>query len=753
MRHTLRLLILLGSLWLAPVWAAEPETAGPPAVSADTGGALVANGLLAQTMAAFRSWADGLSEQIQAVAGGVGDLRSIGYWWQTTLDTPEARGRAWRTSLVLGSMLAVALLVELLLHWLLLTPRRLVQQRAAASHARTSAREAQQEAELAAVTAPATLRTGDAAALRDATKEHLAVAAGMVSADPDEPAADAPPGHGAEQALHQRRRAVRHWSLLDRLPYALVHALLLLLPLPGFLGAMAVLTSWQENAARLHHLALPIITAYASVRIIMALAALLATPRGAGLRLLRLDQASARQVYRYALTLGALAAVGLALAELAFELGLGYNTRTLLAKLTSLVTHLALIVVVWRTRRAVVAAIRGDSGDPGLRSLLADIWPFAATAAIAAFWVVWTLSVANGFQRALQFLGVTAAVLTAGYLIWALAVGLLDRSFERAQPRVATLLNETDRYHNLSRHVLDWLVGIATVIVLLQAWGLQAFSWFATGTVGQRLASAALTIGIAVVLGLLAWEGLSWSLRRRIERWTSEGDLLRAARLRTLVPIIRTCVLVAIVLVVLMTALSELGVNVAPMLAGASILGVALGFGSQKLVQDFITGVFLLMENTMQVGDSVTAAGVSGVVEHLSIRTVRLRAGDGSVHVVPFSAVTTVTNANRGFGNAVIRVNVTADSDIATVASIMRGIGAEMRQDPVFSTQILGDIDIWGVDQVDGAMVTIAGQIRTTDKHKASVQREYNRRLLEAFRTRGINLANPRETILTNPTS
>lgn len=752
MRHALRLLTLILSLWLAPAWAAEPEPAAPAAApAAEPAGALVANGLLAQTMAGLRTWADGLTEQIHAVAGGVGDLRDIGYWWQTTFNTPEARSRAWRTGTLLAAMLAAALAIELLLYWLLRAPRRRVEQRAASSYARTSAREAQHEAQLAAAAAhpPA-----DEAARRDAAKEQIAVEAGMASPDAEAPTQSAAAAHGARQILQQRRRAVRHWGLLDRLPYALVHTLLILLPLPGFLGAMAVFTSWHDDSVRLHHLALPIITAYASVRIIMALAWLLATPRGAGLRLLRLDDAGARRLCRYAFVVGTLAAAGLALAELAFEVGLGYNTRTLIAKLTSLLTHLALILLVWRTRRGVAAAIRGESGDSGLRSLLAEIWPFAATVTIAAFWVTWALSVANGFQRALQFLGVTAAVLTAGYLIWALAVGLLDRSFERAESRTGPLLNSgADRYHALSRQVLNALTCVLTFIVLLQAWGLNAFSWFAAGTVGQRLASAALTIGIAVALALLAWELLSWSLRRRIERWTSEGDLLRAARLRTLVPIIRTCVLVAIVMVVLMTALSELGVNVAPMLAGASILGVALGFGSQKLVQDFITGVFLLMENTMQVGDAVTAAGVSGVVEHLSIRTVRLRAGDGSVHVVPFSAVTTVTNANRGFGNAAIRVSVTANSDIATVTGIMRGIGAEMRRDPAFSAQILGDIDIWGVDQVDGAMVTIAGQIRTTDKGKAGVQREYNRRLLEAFRTHGIALANPRETLLATPAS
>src|SRR5690606_37908051 len=101
----------------------------------------------------------------------------------------------------------------------------------------------------------------------------------------------------------------------------------------------------------------------------------------------------------------------------------------------------------------------------------------------------------------------------------------------------------------------------------------------------------------------------------------------------------------------------------------------ALGFGSQKLVQDFITGVFLLMEDAMQVGDSVTLAGVTGTVENLSIRTVRLRSGDGALHVVPFSSVSTVTNTNKGIGNVNFTLRVRADSDVGQVSRVIAEVG------------------------------------------------------------------------------
>ena len=125
------------------------------------------------------------------------------------------------------------------------------------------------------------------------------------------------------------------------------------------------------------------------------------------------------------------------------------------------------------------------------------------------------------------------------------------------------------------------------------------------------------------------------------------------ARVRTLLPMMRTA-LWSILMVVVLNGFPDRGEH-GPLLAGAGIVGVAIGFGSQTLVQDLITGIFLLLENAMEVGDVVTVGGLTGMVENLSIRSIRLRAADGTVHIVPFSAVTTVTNQNRGLGNAAVR--------------------------------------------------------------------------------------------------
>ena len=248
---------------------------------------------------------------------------------------------------------------------------------------------------------------------------------------------------------------------------------------------------------------------------------------------------------------------------------------------------------------------------------------------------------------------------------------------------------------------------------------------------------------MTLLLALTVWEALNAAIERHLARLTREAQVARSARLRTLLPLLRSALLITILIVVGMMVLSEIGVNIGPLLAGAGIVGVAIGFGSQKLVQDLINGIFLLLENAMQVGDTVTVSGLSGTVENLSVRTIRLRASDGGVHVIPFSAVTTVTNVNRGLGNASVNVSVAYHEDTDQVCSVLQEIAAGMRQEEDFAAKMLSDLQLWGVDKVDGASVTIAGQVVCTDSGRWSVQREFNRRMKRRLQELRIEIYNP----------
>ena len=242
------------------------------------------------------------------------------------------------------------------------------------------------------------------------------------------------------------------------------------------------------------------------------------------------------------------------------------------------------------------------------------------------------------------------------------------------------------------------------------------------------------------------------SIELHLVRLSKSAQLARAGRLRTLLPMLRTVLLVTIVLVVALMTLDELGVNIAPLLAGAGVVGIAVGFGSQKLVQDLITGLFLLLENTMQVGDVVTLGGLSGTVEALSIRTIRLRAIDGAVHIIPFSAVTTVTNQTRDYGYAVLDVSIGLNEEPDHIVTVLKEVAETMRQEADWQNIVLEPLDVMGVDKfVDMAWI-MRIRLKTQPSSRWAVGRELNRRIKVAFDDQAIESPFTSHRVLsTNP--
>jgi small-conductance mechanosensitive channel len=402
-----------------------------------------------------------------------------------------------------------------------------------------------------------------------------------------------------------------------------------------------------------------------------------------------------------------------------------------------------LVVVVIRSRGGVGAYIRG-AGISRWRGWLAEAWPYLAVITIVSSWIGLATGTRGGLSG-LYFPGVTLAAIIGARLLTIVVLGTLERAL-RLDPETHDKLPGLNQRIALYRRPLEivanTVIALLCVVVVLQLWGAPAFAWFMVGGIGSRFLSALVTIAVAVIAAIAIWEVSHALLERQLTR-TSDTGQVRSVRLLTLLPMLRTALLATILTVVGLTALSEIGVNIAPLLAGAGIAGIAIGFGAQHLVQDVITGIFVLFENAIQIGDGVTAAGLSGSVEQLSVRTLRLRAGDGAVHIIPFSSVTTITNSNRGLGNAAISVTVAYDEDTDRVAEALAAIAAGMRDEDEFKTKMLGDLQIFGVDQVRPWGVTITGQIVCTDGGRWPVQREFNRRMKKRFEEEKIALGAP----------
>ncbi len=555
------------------------------------------------------------------------------------------------------------------------------------------------------------------------------------------------------------RRIAAH-MLLRRLPLVLLRFVLDLVPLLGFaIAGHIVAATMVGGSEQTRLIVVAMIDAYLFCAAIMCLARLMLSPYRPRLRLVPISDATARWAKDWILRIAAVGVFGYAIAQVGELLGMSAPAYDGLLKLVSLINHLFLAIMVLQKRRAVKRWIRAPAGVGGtaarLRNAVAPVWHWIALFFLGASWIVWAVEIRNGMAEVIQYFFALVLVTIVARLVLIVLLGSLDRLLRLAPERAERYPGLDERlhaYHPLLATIARVLVYALGTLAVLELWGVPTFEWFSGSFLGQRLVAALSTTALTLVLALLVWEAANAAVQAHIARLARNQHTARSARVLTLLPLLRTTLLVCIVVIAGLTVLSEIGINIAPLLAGAGIIGVAIGFGSQKLVQDLITGIFLLLENAVQVGDWVTVSGLSGKVEHLSVRTIRLRAGDGSVHIIPFSAVTSVTNTNRGLGNAAVSVTVSYAEDTDRVGQVLKEIAAEMRKDPDFAPGMLSELQLWGVDKLDGASATLAGQIVCTDVGRWAVQREFNRRVKMRFQQMGITIFNPQQTFMIAPT-
>jgi small conductance mechanosensitive channel len=199
----------------------------------------------------------------------------------------------------------------------------------------------------------------------------------------------------------------------------------------------------------------------------------------------------------------------------------------------------------------------------------------------------------------------------------------------------------------------------------------------------------------------------------------------------------------AIIVIGAMMLLSQGGVKIGPLLAGAGVVGVAVGFGAQTLVKDFLTGVFLIVEDIVAVGDVVRIREHGGLVEQMTVRTIRLRDFDGTLHVFPYGEAQVIHNLTKTFSFYVFDLQISYESDIDAALDIMRRTGAELMADPAFASMIMEPIEVVGVDALGDSGITLKARIKTLPREQWTVGREYNRRIKMAFDAAGVSIPYP----------
>ena len=231
----------------------------------------------------------------------------------------------------------------------------------------------------------------------------------------------------------------------------------------------------------------------------------------------------------------------------------------------------------------------------------------------------------------------------------------------------------------------------------------------------------------------------------------SDKDELAATeqqkRVETLFRLVRQAIIIVVCVVVGLVILRELGVDIAPILASAGIVGLAVGFGAQNLVRDVISGFFMILEDQIRVGDVAVVNGTGGLVEKVNFRTIVLRDLSGTVHVFPNGTVNTLANLTNEWSAYVFDIGVAYKEDVDQVMELMRQVGKEMQQDSTFGPLMVNDVEIFGVDNFADSAVTIKGRLKTKPIKQWDVGREYRRRLKYRFDAEGIEIPFPHRSI------
>lgn len=458
-------------------------------------------------------------------------------------------------------------------------------------------------------------------------------------------------------------------------------------------------------------------------------------------------------------------AYGYAVSTSAWWLGTPGPIVGLLERITVFVIAVLAIIFILQNRSAVAEWLRGRSPAEGgdsrgslgwrvLRNRLADTWHVLAIVYVGGTFAVYVLHVEGGFAFLLRATALSFVVLLAA----ALLVRLVKRGCAHAftvsaelKTRFPAIEGRANRYMLLLTILGSTLVYLFAGLVLLQVWGIDSFGWIVL--LAQRRATGSfITIAILTITALFLWELFNTTVERSLS--TLDSGSRRSARARTLLPLLRSTVLIVIVTMVALIVLSELGLNIAPLLAGAGVAGIAIGFGAQALVKDVITGFFILLEDTFVVGDYVDVGkGHAGTIEAISIRNFRLRDVAGAVHTVPFGEVSTVINMTRDFAYVVCDAGVAYREDPDRVIAVLREVGTALAADHTWAPSLLAPLEILGVDKFTDSAMVIRARIRAVPLQQWAVGREFNRRMKKAFDANEIEMPAANQTDYLAPKS
>jgi small-conductance mechanosensitive channel len=289
---------------------------------------------------------------------------------------------------------------------------------------------------------------------------------------------------------------------------------------------------------------------------------------------------------------------------------------------------------------------------------------------------------------------------------------------------------------------------IGAALLLAWAWQIDLGALTARDTMATHLLRGLLNAVVILLVADFAWHVLKALIDHKIAEAQNPGEpdsdeARRRARLRTLLPILRNVLFIILLVMALLMALSALGVEIGPLIAGAGVVGVAIGFGAQTIVKDIISGMFFLLDDAFRVGEYIQSGSNKGTVESFSLRSVKLRHHRGPLYTVPFSELGAIQNMSRDWVIDKLTINLTYVTDLDKVKKLIKQIGKELQQDPELAPHIIDTLKMQGVEQFGDFAIQVRMKMMTKPGEQFVIRRRAYAMIKKAFDANGINFAYP----------
>ncbi|MBN1103396.1 MAG: mechanosensitive ion channel [Deltaproteobacteria bacterium] len=558
----------------------------------------------------------------------------------------------------------------------------------------------------------------------------------------------------------RKRVPVAGQGALARAVAQVGRVILAVIPYGGILFSLFILFKTFPSFGWAQSLFLHLFTVLFFYRLAVEVFSLLLSPDDAGIRIIPLGDENANYLWVWVLRFARYTAFAIIIIQFLLATRAAPSVFSFLRGVLYLVFPCMITVFILQVARELRLRLDGSEDDksdenpspPRRQRLLRSSVGYGAVLIIAYGWAVFLFLVFH-YRKGFHFLFEATLWTCVSALALLVAMKMLEGVFqkfftinEKVRSRLPGLEERTNRYILVLRRLFRWALAVVAFGVIAQIWGIPV-SRFVTSEMGSTMVFRVIAILITAGMVMAVMEVTDFLSHYYLKEKTKGKEAEAAQKMKTLVPVIKSAIKITAAFVGGIVVLDRLGVNTGPILAGAGILGLAVGFGSQALVKDLINGLFILFEETIRVGDWAIVGGKSGMVESIGLRKVRLRGLEGSVHVIPNSAIDTLTNMTKEFSRYVLDVGVAYRENVDEVIKILKEIGDELYRDPEWGKDMIEPLEVFGLDRFDDSAVVIRARLITKPLRQWALGREFNRRMKKVFDERGIEIPFPHRTV------